>query len=257
VSAAYGPVYLQASGGTPPYTWVLSWGALPQGITLSTAADGRGELQGLPGNAGDYAFSVRVSDSAGQITEKPFELRIAAASDVSITGVVPPQIPIRSGDTLVTVSGTGFAVGSAVILDGATLPTTFVSATSLTAIVPASALTTSGTRQLQVSNALINGGVSNPFPLLVTNAPPVLTSMSPTEIPAGHPTLMVTLRGSNLAVGAQAYLGAVALPTQVVSPTEAVITVNANLLVNQGTFSLTLINPAPGGARARRCRSAW
>lgn len=247
VGAAYGPVSLQATGGSPPYTWLLSWGALPQGITLSTTADGRGELQGLPGNAGSYAFSVRVSDSAGQVTERPFELLISASAGVSITGVVPPQVLVRSSDTLITVTGTGFAAGSAVTLDGATLATSFVSGTSLTAIVPATALTTVGTRQVRVSNALLGGGVSAPFSLLVINGPPALTSLSPAEVPAGHPTLSVTLRGANLGAGGQVYLGAVALPTQVVSPNEAVITLNANYLVNPGIFSLTFINPAPGG----------
>lgn len=247
VSAAYGPVSLLATGGSPPYTWLLSWGALPLGINLSTTADGRGELQGLPGIAGSYAFSVRVSDSAGQVTEKPFELLVSATAGVSITGVVPPQILVRSSDTLITVTGTGFAAGSAVTLDGATLATSFVSATSLSAIVPAASLTTVGSRQVRVSNALLGGEVSAPFSLLVINGPPSLTSLSPAEIPAGHPTLTVTLRGANLGAGGQVYLGAVALPTQVVSPTEAVITLNANYLVNPGTFSLTFVNPAPGG----------
>jgi hypothetical protein len=83
-----------------------------------------------------YAFAVRVSDSACQVTEKPFEMVVGAASGTSITGVVPPQIPVRSGDTLVTVSGVGFAAGSVVTLEGASLTTTFVSATSLTASCP-------------------------------------------------------------------------------------------------------------------------
>ncbi|XXF75665.1 IPT/TIG domain-containing protein [Myxococcaceae bacterium GXIMD 01537] len=247
VGAPYGPVYLDAIGGTPPYNWLLSWGALPQGITLSTAPDGRGVLQGMPGNPGNHAFSLRVSDSAGQIIEAPFELLVTSASGIAITAVMPPQILIRSGDTLVTLTGVGFAVGSAVTLEGVSLATTFISDTSLAAVVPASMLTTAGTHQLRVSNALIGGGVSPPFPLLVIHAPPTLTGMSPPEVPAGHPTLTVTVQGTNLGAGGQAYLGAVALPTQVRSPTEAVITVNGNLLVNAGTFPLTFVNPAPGG----------
>jgi hypothetical protein len=171
----------------------------------------------------------------------------AFASTLSIAGVVPPQVLVRSSDTLITVTDTGFAAGSAVTLDGATLATAFVSDTSLSALVPAASLTTVGPRRVRVSNALLGGGVSAPFSLLVTNGPPALISLSPAEIPSGHPTLSVTLRGANLGAGGQAYLGAVALPTQVASPNEAVITLNANYLVNAGTFSLTFVNPAPGG----------
>lgn len=247
VAAPYGPVYLGAIGGTPPYTWLLSWGALPQGLTLSTAPDGRGVLQGVPGNDGNSAFSLRVSDAAGQVIEKPFELFVTSASGISITAVMPPQILVRSSDTLVTVTGQGFAVGSVVTLEGASLATSFVDATTLVATVPASMLTVAGSFRLRVSNALIGGGVSPPFSLLVIHGPPALTAMSPSEIPVGHPTLNVMLSGTGLGAGGVAYLGTVALPTQVVSPTEAVITVNANLLVNTGTFPLTFVNPAPGG----------
>ncbi|HJV67291.1 MAG TPA: putative Ig domain-containing protein [Geomonas sp.] len=47
-------------GGTPPFTWKLATGSLPPGLTLSST----GLISGSATTAGDYLFSVTVSDSS-------------------------------------------------------------------------------------------------------------------------------------------------------------------------------------------------
>src|SRR6266581_4490042 len=61
VRIVYSDVVLNASGGKPPYAWSVNSGALPGGLTLSTA----GTLSGTPTAAGGFSFSVQVSDAAG------------------------------------------------------------------------------------------------------------------------------------------------------------------------------------------------
>src|SRR5712664_2586850 len=52
---------LQASGGTTPYTWSVTVGALPTGLTLNAAT---GQISGVPTTSGTSAFTVTVTDSA-------------------------------------------------------------------------------------------------------------------------------------------------------------------------------------------------
>jgi photosystem II stability/assembly factor-like uncharacterized protein len=62
-----------SSGGTTPYTWSLAGGALPAGVTLSSA----GVLSGAPTAAGSYSFTVQVADGLGSTATRQFTVTIA------------------------------------------------------------------------------------------------------------------------------------------------------------------------------------
>ncbi len=95
---------LPATGGTPPYTWSLTGGALPPGLTLA----GNGFLSGSPTQAGSYLFSAQVTDLTGTSASAQFALTIAPQA-VAITttslpnGIVgttyPAQVFTASGGT--------------------------------------------------------------------------------------------------------------------------------------------------------------
>jgi Putative Ig domain len=90
VNTAYSQT-LQATGGTPPYTWTVSPGSLPAGLSLSTA----GLISGTPATAQTANFTVTVADSAGLNAAKNFSLIINGAV---ITVIVNPNIS-RGADT--------------------------------------------------------------------------------------------------------------------------------------------------------------
>lgn len=60
VGIGYPAISLVASGGAPPYTWSIGSGALPGGLTLSSAT-----ISGTPTAAGPFPFTVNVADTAG------------------------------------------------------------------------------------------------------------------------------------------------------------------------------------------------
>jgi uncharacterized repeat protein (TIGR02543 family) len=73
---AYGAM-LYAINGVSPYSWSVISGRLPNGLTLGT----NGQITGTPTEAGDFSFTVRVSDSGSpqQFATRYFGLNISPA----------------------------------------------------------------------------------------------------------------------------------------------------------------------------------
>ncbi|MDP2896332.1 MAG: putative Ig domain-containing protein [bacterium] len=76
---------LSAAGGIPPYTWQLSAGALPDGLSLGAS----GIISGIPGNdaIGTASFTVRVSDSQSQpaTDERALSITVHPSGSLVIT----------------------------------------------------------------------------------------------------------------------------------------------------------------------------
>lgn len=56
-----------ATGGTPPYTWDISSGALPTGISMNSS----GVFSGTPSGTGTATFTLRVTDAAMETDSEP------------------------------------------------------------------------------------------------------------------------------------------------------------------------------------------
>lgn len=82
-----------------------------------------------------------------------------------------------------TVTGAQFMPGAVVTWCGTPLPTTFISSTLVSAIIPASALANPGTAWVNVSNPGPGGGLSNPAWVPVTT-PSVALQLGRTDLPA-------------------------------------------------------------------------
>lgn len=63
------------SGGTAPYTFGVTAGALPAGLSLSAT----GVLSGTPTTAGTSNFTIRATDANGCFVERAYSMAIAAA----------------------------------------------------------------------------------------------------------------------------------------------------------------------------------
>jgi hypothetical protein len=148
-----------------------------------------------------------------------------------------------------TVNGSNFVNGGSVVRwDGADRPTTFVSATQLTAQIPATDIAAAGTASVTVGNP--GGPVSNALTFTINPAPPLsptLTALSPSSAVAGGPDFTLTVNGSNFVSGATVrWNGADRTPTTFVNATQLTAQIPATDIAAAGTASVTVGNP--GGA---------
>ncbi|WP_370149027.1 putative Ig domain-containing protein [Streptacidiphilus sp. EB129] len=93
---------LTESGGTSPFTWSVSGGGLPRGISLSPD----GNLTGTPTATGTFHFTARVTDARGQSAAQATSVSVSAG--VSTTFVAPPVavVGVAHTDRLTAVGGT-------------------------------------------------------------------------------------------------------------------------------------------------------
>ena len=79
-SAANPNVTLSALGGQPPYTWSLTEGVLPDGLSLSTD----GVISGTPTRGGTFYFTIQMNDSSPSVNTLNLDYSITINLDYSI-----------------------------------------------------------------------------------------------------------------------------------------------------------------------------
>jgi hypothetical protein len=96
---------LAATGGISPYSWSVTSGSLPPGLTLNSST---GQISGTPDVAGTYSFTVTVTDA-----EFPAMKATSATLSISVSGpVISALRPDRGpsfGFTPVVITGTGLS----------------------------------------------------------------------------------------------------------------------------------------------------
>ena len=90
---------LAATGGTTPYSWSVSSGALPAGLTLSSSS---GAISGTPTAAGTSTFTVKVTDSASATATKDLSLTVISVGTLTRAGTLAHIA--AGGDWLTTIS---------------------------------------------------------------------------------------------------------------------------------------------------------
>src|SRR4029077_6474168 len=108
---------LAATGGTTPYTSSVSAGALPGGLTLSSA----GAINGTPTTAGTFSFTAKVTDAAAQTATAPLQVTIAPAPLI-ITASTLPNGEVGAGYAAM-LAATGGTTPYTWSLTSGTLPT--------------------------------------------------------------------------------------------------------------------------------------
>lgn len=188
VAVPYSSVPIVATGGTPPYSWSVTGGTLPPGLSLSSS----GNLSGTPSSAGLFAFTATVTDSAraAQTASASFQISISQAVSV-VPPVVPPGTvgtpykPVQFSTNL-SSAGLSFAISGGALPPGLT----FTSAGVLSGTP-----TQAGTFAFTVAVSGQFGSGSTVVTMVVFPAlflPPItipdISPNFPINIPIGQPT---------------------------------------------------------------------
>jgi uncharacterized delta-60 repeat protein len=194
-SPASGPVgtVLTINGANLSGTTSITFaGTTNTTVTSGFVVTGGTQITGVvvPAGAQTGPFSVATSGGTGS---SPSSFTVTTPT---ISGLSPASVLVGSGGFTLTVSGSDFVRGAVVSFNNVSLPTTYVSATQLTATVPATAVTTAGSYPVRVANSTVSGNstsVATAFAVLVPA--PTITSFTPVSGQAGT---AVTVTGTNL-----------------------------------------------------------
>jgi hypothetical protein len=189
VAVAYSQT-ITASGGTAPYSFAVTAGTLPAGLTLTPT----GVLAGTPTTAGSFTFTVRGTDANGCFGSIAYTIVIAAAPvppavcpAITLTPAVLPNGTVGTAYS-VTITGNGgtapytFGVTSGALPTGLTL-----TAPGVLAGTPATAATSTFTVRGTDANGCFASVTYSIVIVAVAAPPPVCPAITiaPTTLPAG------------------------------------------------------------------------
>jgi hypothetical protein len=102
---------MTVTGGTAPFTFSLTSGALPAGLTLNTTT---GVISGTPTTAGTTTFTVKVVDANGSVD-----------TDTCTIVVNPPPVNLNSGPCAAGKATAGSGYSATMTVTGGKGPYTF------------------------------------------------------------------------------------------------------------------------------------
>ena len=238
VGAAYSQ-FLAGTGGTGALTYTVTAGALPTGITLSTAGALSGTVTAL---ANTYNFTVTVTDSLGATGTRALSILVNPAPTITTASPLPTgaQNSLYSTD-LVATGGTGTLTFSA--------PTPAQIPAGLNLSIDGHLTGTPTVNGIfNITFRVVDSlGAFSEKPLSLTIlAPASLSNISPTSALAGAADVALTVTGSGFLNGAVVNFGATALSTTFVSSTQLTATVPVALTATPGAVNVTVSNPSAG-----------
>ncbi len=229
---------ITASGGAGRYAFAITGGALPPGLTMSSAGAISGTIAATA--SGNYPFATTITDAANATVLVNCSIQVTGLviPVPSITMLNPPAAVIGSPAFNLSIAGTNYNSASILIWNGFELATRFVNATSLTATVPANLLGAVGTAKLRIRNSSTVQSGEADFEVL--NA---LSITTPASLPATGSATAITIAGDGFFPGITLSLNGASTAVSRINAQQLQATIPAALLQQPGAITLRLDNP--------------
>jgi hypothetical protein len=206
--------------------------------------------------AGLYDLNVGQTSGFNHYTDTAYHAFTVNQRPV-ITSLDPSSVVAGSAGLTLTVNGANFIKvyaplprQSVLQVNGTVVPTTYVSANTLTATIPASLLASPGTLQLVVVNTGTKSDPevqSDPYPYVVKAPPaPTVASLSPASVWAGYVKndVVLSVTGTNFVGTSRIALNGVEKTnTSLVSATQVSVPLAAADIATAGTIAVSVKNP--------------
>ena len=112
---------LVAAGGNQPYSWAVTSGSLPAGLQLNVST---GVISGTPTTAGNYTFTIKVTDNANINTLKEFTLAVVGSPTATTSSVTSISVTTATLNGLVNprnlITAVSFCYGTNASFAGCT-----------------------------------------------------------------------------------------------------------------------------------------
>jgi large repetitive protein len=188
IGSAYSQT-LVATGGDTPYSWSVSSGSLPSGLSLNAST---GAITGTPTATGTSNFTVKVADSNNVTATKSLSITISTALSISTSSLPSGTIGTSYSQTL---AATGGATSYSWSIISGSLPASLSLNASTGAITgtPSTAGTSTFTVQLQDGN---NVTVTKSLSIIVYSLPSIsTTSLSGGDVSGSYSQTLVATGG--------------------------------------------------------------
>ena len=240
---------LTATGGIPPYSWSVSAGTLPAGVTLGI----NGVFSGTPTTAAASNFTVQVRDTVNATATRDFAVTTTAGLNISTATLEDAVVNIAYSMTLAAQNGTapftyslaggalpaGITLTSAGIFTGT--PTTAGSFDIVVRVVDRGNLAATRAFSLVVrlalsivTSALANGNVGTGYTAQVAGGggfPPYAFALATGPLPPG-----LTLASSGALTGTPTTAGTFPVSLRVTDAQNFMATRSFNIAITQVTL---------------------
>lgn len=235
---AYSSTAIAPSAGTAPFTYEIISGALPSGLTLSSA----GVLAGTPSVAGNFNFTVKITDTNLCVGTRAYSLSIASCAPPTMTTQPTNQSALVAGSASFTAvaGGTPPSVQWQVSTDSGNNWANLEGATNTTLSLSNVTITMNGNQYRAVFTNACGTVTSNAATLTVGKLTPTVTlnSSAATTTYGQSVTFTATVSGAVSTSGTVIFKdGAATLGTGMLSSGQATVTTST---LAAGNHSLTV-----------------